>query len=283
MIEEVVMLRHGRTSYNLARRLQGQIDVPLDIVGQWQVDQSAFALAQRFYWAKVSAQALHPERIAQPGADAAEQVDVTQYQEAPAAARRMVVMSSDLFRAQQTAHAFADILGLDVVVDPRLRERSFGQWEGLTRAQIQAMDPEAYDSWKRHTGGETKYGVESRAEVGMRGSQALYDIIAELESGDQHDVPTTLMLVSHGSWITSTIAHLMDMDRDGLNVFSALRNAFWCKLSVRHSINGVPVECPLFDVDEYNRGPAIADDADWENGPADLRGPHMPAWKPVTW
>lgn len=41
----------------------------------------------------------------------------------------MVVVSSDLFRAQQTAHAIADLLGLDVALDPRLRERSFGEWE----------------------------------------------------------------------------------------------------------------------------------------------------------
>ena len=39
MIDEVMMLRHGRTQYNLEHRLQGQIDVPLDIVGQWQVDR----------------------------------------------------------------------------------------------------------------------------------------------------------------------------------------------------------------------------------------------------
>lgn len=49
MIDEVMMLRHGRTQYNLEHRLQGQIDVPLDIVGQWQVDQTGFALASRYY------------------------------------------------------------------------------------------------------------------------------------------------------------------------------------------------------------------------------------------
>lgn len=66
MIDEVMMLRHGRTQYNLEHRLQGQIDVPLDIVGQWQVDQTGFALASRYYWAKVNRLAEHPEAIAQP-------------------------------------------------------------------------------------------------------------------------------------------------------------------------------------------------------------------------
>ena len=62
MIDEVMFMRHGRTAFNLQRRLQGQIDIPLDIVGQWQVDMSGFTLAQRFYWAKVSNIARHPDR-----------------------------------------------------------------------------------------------------------------------------------------------------------------------------------------------------------------------------
>ena len=90
MIDEVMMLRHGRTQYNLEHRLQGQIDVPLDIVGQWQVDQTGFALASRYYWAKVNRLAEHPEAIAQPGPDAAERTDTRQFEEAPAAGRRMV-------------------------------------------------------------------------------------------------------------------------------------------------------------------------------------------------
>lgn len=281
MIDEVVMLRHGRTQYNLAHRLQGQIDVPLDLVGQWQADQSGYALASRFYWAKVSQYAAHPELIAQPPADAAERTDISQYREAPAAARRMIVISSDLFRAQQTAHAFADLMGLDVICDVRLRERSFGQWEGLTREEIKAIDAEAYASWKRHTGGETKYGVESRAQVGERGANAVRELIMDPAYAD--DMPTTMMLVGHGSWITATIANLLGLDPDGMNALGGMRNACWCRLKVRHTINGQPSEQPLFELEEYNKAPAIADTADWENGPADLRGPNMPDWQPIVW
>ena len=66
MIDEVLFLRHGRTAYNLARRLQGQIDIPLDIVGRWQADQSAYALAKKYYWAKVAHLADHNDELAQP-------------------------------------------------------------------------------------------------------------------------------------------------------------------------------------------------------------------------
>ena len=255
MIDEVMMLRHGRTQYNLEHRLQGQIDVPLDIVGQWQVDQTGFALASRYYWAKVNRLAEHPEAIAQPG--------------------------PDLFRAQQTAHAFADILGLPVTCDQRLRERSFGEWEGMTRAEIKAVAADDYASWKQHTGGETKHGVESRAAVGQRGADAVRALV--IDSAYSDSTPTTLMLVTHGSWITATISNLLELDPDGMNALGGMRNACWCRLKVRHSVNGTPTEQPLWELEEYNKAPAIADSADWENGPTDLRGPHMPSWQPIVW
>lgn len=121
MIDEVVFLRHGRTAFNVARRLQGQIDVPLDIIGQWQADQSASELARRYYWAKVANIARHPDTLAQPGPGAAKSSDIEEYRQVPASSRRMVVVSSDLFRALQTAHAFADMLGLDVTADAPAR------------------------------------------------------------------------------------------------------------------------------------------------------------------
>ncbi|MBT1173358.1 histidine phosphatase family protein [Bifidobacterium sp. MA2] len=281
MIDEVVMLRHGRTNYNLNRRLQGQIDVPLDIVGQWQADQSGLALAGRYYWAKVARLAAHPEYIAQPGPDAAERTSIDEYREAPAARRRMVVRSSDLFRALQTAHAFADLLGLDVIPDARLRERSFGAWEGMTREEIRESDAAAYDSWKNRTGGELAYGVESRRALGARGVKALLDIIADPRYAD--DVPTTLMIVGHGSWIVATISELLGIDPDAMDALGAMRNAHWSRLRVRYTVNGRAVDPPMWELLEHNHGPAIAAEGDWENGPADLHGPHMPEWTPITW
>jgi len=44
---DVVLWRHGRTEYNAARRLQGQIDIPLDEVGRWQGTTAAAALFAR--------------------------------------------------------------------------------------------------------------------------------------------------------------------------------------------------------------------------------------------
>ena len=274
MINEVVMVRHGRTSYNLARRLQGQVDVPLDIVGQWQVDQTGYALASRYYWAKVSNVASHPQLLAQPGPQAAKQSDIKEYQDAPASRRNLRVISSDLFRAQQTAHAFADLLGIPVELDARLRERSFGQWEGMSRPEIREMDAEAYASWRAHTGGELQYGVESRTACGRRGADAVIDIVAGSASEERE---TTLVIASHGSWIVATIETLLGMNPDNLSNLGAMRNGFWCRLTPATSNDR---EC-TWTLDEFDTGPQIAGMVDWENGPSELRSDHMPLWKPI--
>ncbi|MBT1160891.1 histidine phosphatase family protein [Bifidobacterium sp. SO1] len=265
MIDEVVMLRHGRTSYNRAGRLQGQIDVPLDIVGQWQADMAGLELAQRYYWAKVGQIARNPERLAQPGPEAAERSDIGEYRHAPAASRRMVVICSDLFRAQQTAHAFADPLGLPVTTDPRLRERSFGQWEGLTREQIRDIDAEAYASWRRHEGGELAYGVESREATGRRGADAMRAIIADPQYADE---PTTLMVVGHGSWIAATIETLVGMQVNSLDNLGRIRNAFWSRLSILREMNGHAFDRPVWQLDAFNECAPIVRTVDWDNGPA---------------
>lgn len=274
MIDTVILLRHGRTSFNLARRMQGQIDVPLDIVGQWQVDQSAYELAKTYYWAKVSSVARHPDRLAQPGPQAVRHTDIEEYRRAPAAQRTMTVVTSDLFRAQQTAHAFADLMGLNVVVDARLRERSFGKWEGMTREEIRELDAQAYDSWKAHTGGELDYGVESREAVGRRGADAVESLLRE---SVQDELASTLLLVGHGSWIAATIEMLLGIDPDGLNALGAMRNGFWSTMTPVYHDDG-PVRWQL---DEYNHGPGIASFVDWENGPSSLHYPGMPTWKPI--
>ncbi|MEO5392242.1 histidine phosphatase family protein, partial [Bifidobacterium adolescentis] len=98
-VRSITLVRHGRTAYNAQHRLQGQIDIPLDEVGMWQVRQTASALRELYV-------DRHPEAACQ------------------------LVVCSDLKRAAATAHAFADPLGLDVHPDVRVRERSFGDWEG---------------------------------------------------------------------------------------------------------------------------------------------------------
>ncbi len=92
-----MLLRHGRTAWNLERRFQGQTDVPLDDVGLAQAAVAARHLAQ-----------LRPQRI----------------------------VSSDLSRAADTARALAEASGVTVDFDPGLREMDGGTWEGVSGVDL---------------------------------------------------------------------------------------------------------------------------------------------------
>lgn len=83
MSAELLLLRHGRTAWNAARRFQGQLDPPLDEVGIAQSEAVAPVLA-----------ALGP----------------------------VALLTSDLQRAVATAAPLAAATGLTARVDPRLRE-----------------------------------------------------------------------------------------------------------------------------------------------------------------
>lgn len=51
------------------------------------------------------------------------------------------IVTSDLGRAARTAEILGEVLELTVAVEPRLRERYAGPWQGLTRAEIDAEWP----------------------------------------------------------------------------------------------------------------------------------------------
>ena len=62
----------------------------------------------------------------------------------------------------------------------------------MTRAEIKAVAADDYASWKQHTGGETKHGVESRAAVGQRGADAVRALVTDSAYSDS--TPTTLKM-----------------------------------------------------------------------------------------
>ncbi|WP_332854499.1 histidine phosphatase family protein [Duganella sp. S19_KUP01_CR8] len=106
----ILLIRHGETSWNAVRRLQGHTDIPLNDEGARQANALAQALA-------------------------AEQVDV--------------LVSSDLQRAMQTAQAVADQYdGLEVQTDDQLRERCYGVFEGMLYSEIEQQYPAEYALWQ---------------------------------------------------------------------------------------------------------------------------------------
>ena len=120
--KRILAIRHGETAWNVDHRIQGQLDVPLNETGRWQVHRLALAVADE-------------------GIDA--------------------IYSSDLLRAVETAQAVARGCGRPIVSDVGLRERGFGIFEGLSYAEIDERWPAEAERWRRRDptfgapGGET--------------------------------------------------------------------------------------------------------------------------------
>ncbi|HIT74238.1 MAG TPA: histidine phosphatase family protein [Candidatus Avipropionibacterium avicola] len=136
----VLLLRHGRTSWNATARFQGQADIPLDDLGLEQAQLSARALAD-------------------VGID--------------------LIWSSDLSRAHQTAQAVADLRQLPIRTDPAFREIHVGSWQGLTLADLREVDPEAAARYARGEDVRRSATGEDTAEVGERVARRLTEVIAE--------------------------------------------------------------------------------------------------------
>src|SRR5690606_8321945 len=102
-----------------------------------------------------------------------------------------VLYSSDLPRARNTAQCIADATGHAIVTDERLRERHFGVFEGLTRAEMEARDPEIYARFMSRDPQYAVPGGESPAAFFARCRAAL-ESIATSHSGQ------TVVVVTHG-------------------------------------------------------------------------------------
>ena len=224
-VRSVVLVRHGRTAYNAQHRLQGQVNIPLDEVGRWQVERTAAALR-------------------------------TLYVEQRPQVRHRLVVCSDLDRAVATAHAFADPLGLPVHPDERVRERDFGAWEGMAVDEIAQQYPEDYRSWSEQLGGELKYGAEPKANVGTRGVDAIMDWA--YRAGDDTD----LFVFSHGAWIAQTLQWLLGLGQADptLATMMGMRNAHWARLVPLDRSDGTV----LWRLMDYNHGPVEAADPQWD-------------------
>lgn len=137
----VVMWRHGQTDYNLAGRLQGQVDIPLNATGRQQAEYAARFIARY---------------------------------------RPSVIVASDLVRAATTARAAGALLELPVATDVRLRERNFGIWEGLHGEEVERRWPEQYARWRAGQQPEG-VGAETRGSTGRRFAEAVEEHAEALE------------------------------------------------------------------------------------------------------
>src|SRR5512133_2359968 len=96
------LVRHGQTDWNVARRYQGQQDIPLNAEGLQQARTLALFMKEETF---------------------------------------DVIYSSDLQRAMQTAQILQEGREATVTADARLREIAFGEWEGKCHDDLRTAFP----------------------------------------------------------------------------------------------------------------------------------------------
>jgi probable phosphoglycerate mutase len=190
-VRRLVLLRHGQTEWNAGSRMQGQLDTDLTDLGREQANAAAEVLAKR-----------------QP----------------------LVIVSSDLRRALDTATALGERSGVEVSVDERLRETHLGDWQGLTHLDVDAVAPGARLAW-RDDARWAPHGGESRVDVAQRSVPLVTEILAAqpVWGADEPDRP--VVLVAHGGLIAALTAALLDLPVDNWPVLGGMGNASWAQLS----------------------------------------------------
>ena len=148
----LIAVRHGETAWNVGTRIQGQLDIGLNATGEWQARRVGQALAD-------------------------EAIDV--------------IYASDLARAWNTALEIARPLGLQVRPEPRLRERAFGCFEGMSFAEIEQNLPDQARLWRERDPAFTPRGGESLLVFRDR----ITAVAAELAARHPGEL---VVLVAHG-------------------------------------------------------------------------------------
>ncbi|MFJ9316885.1 histidine phosphatase family protein [Pimelobacter simplex] len=192
----LVLVRHGRTAWNAALRIQGQTDVELDEVGLEQ------------------ARAVAP---------------------LVAALRPALVWSSDLARARVTADEIAKEAGLVPSYDERLREFHLGAYQGRTHAELGASDGPALTRFRLGEWDDIP-GAETADQVATRYAAALTDLAAALAPGEtgvavSHGAATRVGLVRFLGWPPVVAQDLRGLGNCGRVVLEQRPSGEWALAS----------------------------------------------------
>lgn len=167
-LTRLILIRHGETIWNRQKRYMGHSDVPLNETGVRQAEALAVRLASEPFEA---------------------------------------IYSSDLQRARRTAEIIARDSGVAVRLDPRLRELSFGQWEGTTEDDLRSAHPQEYLAWQTDPS-FVPPGGESMDQLGERAYAALREIARNHLMG-------TVTVVAHGGSLHAGVLMALGMPLRG--------------------------------------------------------------------
>lgn len=182
---DLVVWRHGRTTWNATGRFQGQEDIGLDDLGRRQAAAAAVEIAR-----------LGIDRI----------------------------VASDLVRARDTAQALAEVTGLPVATDARLREIHVGTWAGMTAHEVADVDPEYADAYARGEDYRRSATGETTTEAAHRTATALREIVRSADDG------STVVAAMHGLAGRVGMCDFLDLPYETWHSFAGLHNCAWVVL-----------------------------------------------------
>ena len=136
----ITLIRHGQTDWNIEKRMQGQLDINLNVEGVQQIHTLANQL-----------------KADQP---------LTR------------IFTSPLCRAKYSAQILGEILNVQVEVVDELKELNFGVWQGMTYEEIQRKHPEEWTTWHQR-GGLTLIPMAEQISSGIERVTASIDSLAE--------------------------------------------------------------------------------------------------------
>ncbi len=221
-VRRLVMLRHGQTEYNAGSRMQGQLDTELSDLGREQAIAAAEVLAKR-----------------QP----------------------LLIVSSDLGRALDTAVTLGDRSGQPVSIDSRLRETHLGDWQGMTHIEVDAIAPGARLAW-RDDARWAPHGGESRVDVARRSIPLVQELVAQQPEWGADEPDRPVVLVAHGGLIAALTGALLGLPVDSWPILGGMGNASWVQLAGHTRPNGVreSFDDIRWRLDVWNASAQVAND-----------------------
>ncbi len=175
----LIMIRHGQIQANVDKKWHGWTDSQLTPMGITQAERVAQRIAEE-----------HPDISA--------------------------IYSSPLLRTHHTAQHIANVLGLDIISEPRLKEYGIGILEGASFSDLHKIH-----GFFTAVAADPSYAPlegESISQVGERVSAALADFIARHKD-------EKILAVSHGAAMALALAGLLDGDWYAWNKYNFLNTA----------------------------------------------------------
>ncbi|TNF56581.1 histidine phosphatase family protein [bacterium] len=187
------LIRHGETEDANPKRYKGTIDVPLSRKGIKQIKRLSGYLAHQ-----------GSELNTNKCLNSAEQQGLS------------AVYCSDLDRAVKSAEVIAQPFGIQPVVVKDLRERHFGQWEGMSFDEIKTKYPKEFQAWAENPLENSPVGGETTREVKDRAVSAIKNILSNHRDDNKKILNSSapfnrvdIAVVSHGGIIRVLICYFL--------------------------------------------------------------------------